>query len=147
MNFSDTIKVQVLCYEPYYAVIGEKVLILGENDEYTEIEEEMTAEFFKNGRYDADGNPVEPVQKWLTFGKEKNALIMPNSRGKEVVLNDGTKYTYSYEVIAKLNKRLYPLIPKEGDRILLQKSDGTIKKDMEVKGFVTFKRRYIKLWL
>ena len=25
--------------------------------------------------------------------------------------------------------------------------DGTINKELEVKGFVTFKRRYLKLWL
>lgn len=48
---------------------------------------------------------------------------------------------------APLSKAKYPLIPKEGDKVVIMKKDGTIDKEMEVKGFVTYKQRYLKLWL
>ena len=63
------------------------------------------------------------------------------------VLHDGSEYQYSYYVIAPLKKTLYPLIPKEGDRVRITKADGTIDKELEVRGFVTYKKRYIKIWL
>ena len=53
----------------------------------------------------------------------------------------------SYEVIAPLSKQKYKMLPTEGDKVKITKKDGTIEKEMEVKGFVTLKRRYLKLWL
>ena len=52
-----------------------------------------------------------------------------------------------YEIYAPLIKVKYPLIPKEGDKVYITKKDGTIDKEMEVKGFVTNKKRYLKIWL
>ena len=67
--------------------------------------------------------------------------------GKYYSLADGQKYTYVYEIYAPLNKAKYPLIPKEGDKVHITKKDGTIDKEMEVKGFVTLKKRFLRIWL
>lgn len=83
----------------------------------------------------------------LASGKTKNCVIFPNSKASSIVLNDGKQYAYSYEVIVKLKKSLYSLLPKESDMVWITKSDKTINKEMEVKGFVTFKQKYLKLWL
>lgn len=148
MQFTDTIKVQALHYEPNYAVISDKAFIVDTDGNITdEVDDEKTAELLSQGEYDENGDPVEPVQTWVVFGKEKNAIIFPNSKANKMGLADGKDFVYSYEVIVKLKKALYSLLPKEGDRVWLQKSDGTISKDMEVKGFVTLKKRYLKLWL
>lgn len=100
-----------------------------------------------SGGYDEEGNPIESVTQWITFGKEKNSIIFPNEKAAEVSLNDGNEYVYSYVIIAKLKKDLIPLIPKEGQKVHIRKSDGTIDKEMEVKGFVTLKGRYLKIWV
>ena len=50
-------------------------------------------------------------------------------------------------MIAPLSKQKYKMLPTEGDTVKIMKKDGTIEKEMEVKGFVTLKRRYLKLWL
>lgn len=148
MNFIDTIKVQALHYEPNYAVIGDKAFIIDTDGNITDtVDEEKTSELLQQGEYDENGDPVEPARTWVVFGKEKNAIIFPNSKANKVSLADGKDFIYSYEVIIKLKKALYSLLPKEGDRVWLHKSDGTINKDMEVKGFVTLKKRYLKLWL
>lgn len=148
MNFTDTIKIQALHYEPNYAVVGDKAFIVDDNGIITDnVDEEKTAELLANGEYDEEGNAIEPQQTWVVFGKEKNAIIFPNSRANKVSLNDGKDFVYSFEVIVKLKKSLYPLLPKEGTRVFLHKADGSIDKDMEVKGFVTLKQRYLKLWL
>lgn len=97
------------------------------------------------GVYDDDGNPIEPTEgEWVDFGK---CVILPNSRASIIGLADGQQYVYTYEVYAPLSKAKYPLIPKEGDKVVIKKKDGTIDKEMEVKGFVTYKKRYLKLWL
>lgn len=148
MNFTDTIKVQALHYEPNYAVIDNKAFVVDDDGNITDtVDDEKTAELLAVGEYDSEGNPVEPIQTWVVFGKEKNAIIFPNSKADKITLADGKDFVYSYEVVVKLKKSLYSLLPKQGDRVLIQKSDGTIKKDMEVKGFVTLKQRYLKLWL
>lgn len=148
MNFTDNIKVQALVFETGYAVIGDKVFpIDGEGVISSTADDEKTAEYQQEGMYDEKGNPLEPLQEWVVFGKQKNAVIFPNSRANKVSLADGQDFIYSYEVIVKLKKTLYHLLPKEGDRIWLQKADGTVDKEMEVKGFVTLKQKYLKLWL
>lgn len=147
MNFTDTIKVQALFYEPSYAVVGGNVFDVDSDGNITTINGEMTAEYNEEGLYDNNGNALELANTWLVFGKEKNAIIFPNSRANKVSLADGKEFVYSYEVIVKLKKTLYSLLPKEGTRVWLRKSDGSIDKDMEVKGFVTLKQRYLKLWV
>ncbi len=96
------------------------------------------------GGYDEDFNPIPPTEEWLDFSK---CFISFNSQAQKIRLHDGQEYVYSYYVIAPLKKDLYPLIPKEGDRVRILKADGTIDKELEVKGFVTYKKRYLKIWL
>ena len=72
---------------------------------------------------------------------------MPNSQAKIITLTDGQQYVYSHEIYAPLSKAKYPLIPKEGEKVWITKKDGTIDKEMEVKGFVTLKKRYLRIWL
>ena len=95
--------------------------------------------------FDEDGNPIEqPEGEWQTFGK---CVILPNSQAKIITLADGQQYVYSLEIYAPLSKAKYPLIPKEGEKVWITKNDGTIDKEMEVKGFVTLKKRYLRIWL
>ena len=96
------------------------------------------------GGYDKDFNPVPPIEEWVDFSK---CFISFNSQAQKTRLNDGQEYIYSYYVIAPLKKSLYSLIPREGDKVRIIKADGTIDKVMEVKGFVTYKKRYLKIWL
>lgn len=96
------------------------------------------------GGYDANFNPVAPTEEWVDFSK---CFISFNSQAQKIRLNDGQEYVYSYYVIAPLKKELYSLIPKEGDRVKITKADGTIDKELEVKGFVTYKKSYLKIWL
>lgn len=147
MTFNDQLKIQMLFYEPYYYVIGEKVFDVDEDLQPIEINEDKTIEFFADGKFNEDGSTKKPTQMWTSFGKTKNCVIFPNSKSSSIVLNDGKQYAYSYEVIVKLKKSLYSLLPKEGDLIWVTKSDKTINKEMEVKGFVTYKQKYLKLWL
>lgn len=97
-----------------------------------------------DGGYDEDFNPVEPTEEWVDFSK---CFISFNSSAQKTRLNDGTEYIYSYYVIAPLKSDIYADIPKEGDKVRIVKKDGTIDTVMEVKGFVTYKRRYLKIWL
>lgn len=108
--------------------------------------------------YDANGNPVAEEEEsgvTLTKGSDEEPEWTPfskcflsfNSKADKVRLNDGSEYMYSYYAICPLTKGLYSSIPKEGDRVHLVKADGTIDVDMEVKGFVTYKRRYLKIWV
>lgn len=100
-----------------------------------------------SGGYDGDGNPIVGTTEWVSFGKEKNCIVFPNEKASKVSLNDGIEYVYSYIVMVKLRKDLIPVIPKEGDKVHIRKYDGTIDRDMEVRGFVTLKNRYLKIWL
>lgn len=147
MQFTDTIKVQALVYLGEYAKVGDKYFHVDNGalgDSATDDEVEYLTSYYL---YDDNGNEVVPETTWLVFGKERNAIISPNSRANKVSLHDGKDFVYSYEIIVKLKKQLYPLIPKDGERVWVHKADGTIDKDMEVKGFVTLKQRYLKLWL
>lgn len=100
---------------------------------------------FKEASYDADGNPVAGSDdEYVLFGK---CTILPNSAANAIVLADGLKYAYAYELYAPLSKAKYNLIPQEGEKVWITKKDGTIDKEMEVRGFVTYKKRYLKLWL
>lgn len=96
------------------------------------------------GGYDENYNPIPITENWVDFSK---CFISFNSSAQKIRLNDGQEYIYSYYVIAPLENSLYPLIPREGDRVRIQKADGTIDKEMEVRGFVTYKKRYLKIWL
>ena len=96
-------------------------------------------------KYDEDGNPISVTDSFcIDFGK---CIILPNQQAKTITLVNGGVYTYSYEVYLPLNKKKYPLIPREGDVVKIYKKDGTIESEKEVKGFVTLKKRYLKLWL
>lgn len=97
------------------------------------------------GTYDENGNPVVvEAADWQFFGK---CVIFPNTSARSVTLVDGKQYVYSFELVAPLSKKKYEILPKEGDEVLITKKDGTIDREMEVKGFVTYKKRYLKLWL
>lgn len=98
----------------------------------------------EGGGYDEELNPVDPIEEWLDFPK---CFISFNSSAQKVRLHDGQEFIYSYYVIIPLRKAIYDLIPREGDRVRIEKADGTINKEMEVKGFVTYKKRYLKIWL
>ncbi len=96
------------------------------------------------GGYDEDYNPIEPTEEWMDFAK---CFISFNSSAQKVRLHDGSEYIYSYYVIAPLKASIYASIPKEGSRVRIIKADGTIDAVLEVKGFVTYKKRYLKIWL
>ena len=94
---------------------------------------------------DEDGNPVVATDFcFMDYGK---CIIFPNQRANSISLTDGSIYVYSYEVYVPLSKKKYTLIPREGDIVKIQKKDGTIDIEKEVKGFVTYKRKYLRLWL
>ena len=96
------------------------------------------------GGYDQDGNPYDGETDWMELGK---CFISFNSKAEKVVLNDGSEYQYSYYVIMPIKTSDYPLLPREGDKVRIRKSDGTIDCEKEVKGFVTYKKRYLKIWV
>lgn len=141
MNFEDSLKVGAKVYDVGYAEIGEK---------YYELKGDGTPDLSLcyndiQGGFDADGNPIQPIDIiFVEFGK---CTIMPNSKANTVGLVDGRQFVYSYEIYTPLSKSKYSLIPKEGDKVWITKKDGTIDKEMEVKGFVTYKKRYLKLWV
>lgn len=93
--------------------------------------------------YDDKGYPIAPLSEWFAFGK---CFLSFNGPAQEVHLADGKEYRYSYYVIAPLTKDKYSLIPKEGERVLVRKADDTVVYSLEVSGFVTYKRRYVKIW-
>ena len=133
MNFTDNIQIQAKVYAVGYMEIGQRFFAMND-DGSPNLAEEI--EPFGKG-YDDAGNPItESVTRWLQFGK---CIIMPNSNAQKIVLNDGNTYQYSYLVYAPLKKAIYPLIPMEGDNVWITKQDGTIDRQCEVKGFVTFK--------
>lgn len=142
MNFEDTLKIGANVYDIGYAEVGGKYYSL--NDDGTLNLSDNENEALKSG-FDEEGNPLTPdAFIFIDFGK---CVILPNTKASVITLADGQKYTYMYEIYAPLNKAKYPLIPKEGDKVYITKKDGTIDKEMEVKGFVTYKKRYLKIWL
>ena len=123
-------------YRELYALVKDK--------NYFVITTNVDDQFLKSG-FDEEGNPITPdAFIFIDFGK---CVILPNTKASVITLADGQKYTYMYEIYAPLNKTKYPLIPKEGDKVWITKKDGTIDKEMEVKGFVTLKKRYLRIWL
>ena len=142
MNFEDSLKIGANVYDIGYAEVGGKYYSL--NDDGTLNLSDNENEALKSG-FDEEGNPLTPdAFIFIDFGK---CVILPNTKASVITLADGQKYTYMYEIYAPLNKAKYPLIPKEGDKGYITKKDGTIDKEMEVKGFVTYKKRYLKIWL
>ena len=135
---------------PEIKSMSEELVYVGEGEGCLSINRDVEGIVPRHARitvdaYDEDGNPVDATAtRFLEFGK---CLIYPNSSAKLVSLNDGQRYAYSYEVIAPLSKHKYKILPREGDKVMIIKKDGTINKVMEVKGFTTYKRRYLKLWL
>lgn len=141
MNFTDNIQVQAKVYAVGYMEIGRRFFTMND-DGSPNLADEI--EPFGNG-YDEDGNPkTENASRWLQFGK---CIITPNSNAQKITLNDGSIYQYSYLVYAPLKKAIYPLIPRDGDKVWITKQDGTIDQQCEVKGFVTLKKRYVKIWV
>ena len=142
MNFEDSLKIGANVYDIGYAEVGGKYYSL--NDDGTLNLSDNTNEALKSG-FDEEGNPLTPEAFiFIDFGK---CVILPNTKASIITLADGQKYTYVYEIYAPLNKAKYSLIPKEGDKVHITKKDGTIDKEMEVKGFVTLKKRYLRIWL
>lgn len=142
MNFEDTLKIGANVYDIGYAEVGGKYYSL--NDDGTLNLSDNENEALKSG-FDEEGNPLTPdAFIFIDFGK---CVILPNTKASVITLADGQKYTYMYEIYAPLNKAKYPLIPKEGDKVYITKKDGTIDKEMEIKGFVTYKKRYLRIWL
>lgn len=142
MNFEDSLKIGANVYDIGYVEIGEKYYSL--NDDGTLNLSDNVNEALKSG-FDEEGNPLTPETFiFIDFGK---CVILPNTKASVITLVDGQKYTYMYEIYAPLSKTKYPLIPKEGNKVYITKKDGTIDKEMEVKGFVTYKKRYLKIWL
>lgn len=141
MNFEDKLQIQIKVYDVGYVQVGDRFFDMSDNGEPNfDVEHENAG-----SGYDEDGNPIEATAtRFLDFGK---CIIYPNTSAKLIGLNDGQKYVYSYEVIAPLSKQKYKLLPCEGDNVMITKKDGTINKTMEVKGFTTYKKRYLKLWL
>ena len=142
MNFEDSLKIGANVYDIGYAEVGGKYYSL--NDDGTLNLSDNENEALKSG-FDEEGNPLTPdAFIFIDFGK---CVILPNTKASVITLADGQKYTYMYEIYAPLNKVKYPLIPKEGDKVYITKKDGTIDKEMEIKGFVTYKKRYLRIWL
>lgn len=141
MNFEDKMQIQLKIYNVGYVQIGGQFYDM---DDYGNPNFDMPNENAGSG-YDEDGNPIEAsATRFYDFGK---CIILPNTSARLITLADGSQYAYSYEVIAPLSKAKYKILPREGDKVFITKKDGTISKELEVKGFVTFKRRYLKLWL
>ena len=142
MNFEDSLKIGANVYDIGYAEVGGKYYSL--NDDGTLNLSDNENEALKSG-FDEEGNPLTPdAFIFIDFGK---CVILPNTKASVITLADGQKYTYMYEIYAPLNKAKYPLIPKEGDKVYITKKDGTIDKEMEIKGFVTYRKRYLRIWL
>lgn len=140
MTFEDTIEVQASTYSGGYAIIANRAYVVSDGiitDQRTEVHTD-------NGVFDDKMNPVEPYAEFYPLGK---CFISFNSSAQKVRLHDGKEYIYSYYVIMPLKKAIYHLIPREGDKVRIRKADGTIDSEMDVKGFVTYKKRFLKIWL
>lgn len=141
MNYEDKLQIQLKVYNVGYVQIGSKFYDMNNDGSPNFCMENGNA----GSGYDEEGNPIEATATRLyDFGK---CIILPNTSARLVTLADGTQYTYSYEVIAPLSSTKYKMLPREGDKVHITKKDGTIDCDMEVKGFVTYKKRHLKLWL
>lgn len=141
MNYEDSLKVCAKVFSFGYIEIGGKCYWM--NDDGSVNFDDDGNEPFRT--IDENGDSLQPIElRYIDFGK---CVLIPNSKASSITLNDGQRYIYSYEVIVPLNKKRYQILPKEGDKVQITKKDGTIEREMEVKGFVTYKSRYLKLWL
>lgn len=138
MTFEDTIEIGAMTYGYGTALLGDNAYLC-ENGEITPRRTNI-----ERYRFDEDMNPREPR---LVFYKLSKCFISFNSSAQKVRLNDGQEYIYTYYVIMPLKSSIYHLIPREGDKVRIKKADGTIDTEMEVRGFVTYKKRYLKIWL
>ncbi len=141
MNYEDSLKVSAKVFTPGFMEIGGKCYYMNDDGsiDFNNGENEIHA------KTDGNGDSLQPEEiRFIDLGK---CALLPNSRANTITLFDGQKYVYTYEVIAPLNKKRYLLLPKEGEKVRIIKKDGTIDREMEVKGFVTLKNRYLKLWL
>lgn len=139
MRFEDKIQIKVFTYAEWYAVIGDKAYVVDDNGVITTKRADV-----KNAQYDKRGNPLTPQEVYFDLS---NCFISFNSAAQKVRTHDGQERIYSYYVIMPLRKDIYHLIPREGDIVHIVKADGTIDTDKEVLGFVTYKKRYLKIWL
>lgn len=140
MTFEDTIEIKAKGYGGGYVIIGNKAYIVADGVITSEEAEVSLAD----AEFDEDMNPRQMQWEYYPFSK---CFISFNSSAQKIRLNDGQEYVYSYYVILPLKRSIYHLIPKEGEKVHITKADGTIDKEMEVRGFVTYKKRYLKLWL
>ncbi len=92
---------------------------------------------------DEDGYPIEPQVTVADFGR---CFLSFNKAAANVQLADGHDYQYSFYIIAPLKKALYPLIPREGEQVIVRKADDTVFCRLTVAGFVTYKKRFLKVW-
>ena len=141
MNFEDKISLKAKVYDGGYVEIGDKFYSIDNDGNAIS---DLRYEFHKR-LYDNDGNPITATDSYyISYSK---CSILPNSKAEYIVLNDGKKYTYAYEVYIPLNKAKYNFLPKQGDFVKIEKKDGSIIEEKEIKGFVTYKKRYLRLWL
>lgn len=140
MTFEDTIQVQVHEYPYGIAVVGNTAYLMDSQNNITA--ESVSDELID--KYDCNGDAIETETVYVDFSK---CFISFNSNAQKIRLHDGTEYQYTYYVISPLKKSIYHLIPKEGQWVKIRKADGTIDCEMEVRGFVTYKKRFVKIWL
>ena len=140
MTFEDKIEIQLQTYSAGYAIVGGKAYSIKNGEVTTEQVgiREACVMFDEN---------MDARQPSSTFFLLANCFISFNSQAQKIHLHDGSDYVYSYYVILPLKKSIYHLIPREGDVVRITKADGTINAEKEVKGFVTYKKRYLKIWL
>lgn len=141
MTFEDTVQLQATHYDVGYAIVGKRAFAVDDDGNITD---EVFGINSERAIFDENMNPKEPCTQFIDLGK---GFISFNSSAQKVRLNDGSEYTYSYYVILPIKKKQYHLLPREGDHVRIVKSDGTIDKTLEVRGFVTYKKRYLKIWL
>lgn len=89
--------------------------------------------------WDEHERRVEQVS-WLALGR---CVIFPNEAARQEEGEDTLQRVYQYTVVMRKPK----VYPKEGDWVRLRKKDSSIDCEMRVRGFVTLKNRYLKLWL
>lgn len=143
MKFEDDIQVKALFYGSFaYAVINNTAYKV--DAETGRITPEIADVDLAMEQYDRQGYPIEPTEEWVDFSR---CFISFNSAATKVRLNDGREYIYSYYCIIPLKKDIYHLIPREGEYVHIHKADDTIDAELQVKGFVTYKKRYLKIWL
>lgn len=141
MNFEDKLQVEFKVYDLGYVQIGSNFYSMLDDGAPDFDSPQSNA----GSGYDKDGNPLQATAAYMIdFGK---CIILPNERANAITLADGKTYTYNYEVIAPLSSKKYKMLPKEGDTVRILKKDGTVDNTMEVKGYVTLKKRYLKMWL